>query len=218
MLAQRLANLVSAIELREEPLAPLGAKRFERCLMIDAVAREPEAFRLAVGGEDLQVERLPRRVGLLGHQHCEGIGLLARGAARDPHADRRAIVALGDERRQHAGDKRLPCLRVAQKAGDADHQVLDQRRRLGWLGTQEPDILLQRVDPFQPHAPVDAPGERAALVVAEIAAFARPEQGDDRIELATARPVAARDPIGIGEVAVPAEAHEHLGHRTGWST
>jgi hypothetical protein len=213
--AQRLVNLVGAVELGEEPPAPLGAERFEGRLGIDALAGDPEALRLAVGGEDLQVERLARRVGLLRHQHREGVCLLARGAARDPHADRRAIVALGGERRQHAGDQRLPCLGVAQEAGDGDHQVAGERGRLGRLGAQELDIILERIDPSQSHAPVDAPGERAALVLAEIAAFARPKQGDDRIELVAAPPVAAHDAIGIGEVAVPAEAHEHLGHRAG---
>ena len=89
--AHRLLDPVAALLAHEEPAQPLGRDLGLDAFRIDAGARLLERRRVAeIGGEDLQRVLGVGGVEVLEQDHRQRVGLLARRAARDPDADRRA--------------------------------------------------------------------------------------------------------------------------------
>ncbi len=127
--------------------------------------------RLAVdiGGEDLHRVILLQRVQVLLQQDGKRIGLFAGGTA----SDQTRITS-----RRFAGKKlgndlflQVPeGLRVTEKTGHPDQQIAKKCFHLGWSLLQVVDVLIQRFDLVNGHAPFDAAMDGAWLVLGKIMA------------------------------------------------
>jgi hypothetical protein len=75
--------------------------------------------------------------------------------------------------------ERLKCLRVAEETGDADQEVAKERLHIGWGLLQIADILVQSLDLVDGHAPLDAAGDGALLVMGEVVTGLGAQQQED---------------------------------------
>jgi hypothetical protein len=74
-------------------------------------------------------------------QHRERIGLLAGGAARNPHAVRRVRFALSHQWREHLFVQDAPRFGIAEEAADVDGEIPRQRVHLLGIGAQPLQVL-----------------------------------------------------------------------------
>ena len=134
---------------------------------------------MQVRGEDLHAGRSAPAPGLLQHQHRDGVGLFARGAANRPHTysigGRLALEDLGDD----VGLEPLKDLGIAEEAGDRNKQIICQGTCFLRLVAQQVQVLCRVLDVIQLHAPGDAPQDSRSLVAAEVTAGARLQDGQD---------------------------------------
>jgi hypothetical protein len=70
----------------------------------------------------------------------------------------------------------LPCPRVAEKTGDADHQVAYERRDFIGACAQLVDVLVQCLDVPETETTVNAPPQRRVLVAAKIVSAPNPQE------------------------------------------
>ncbi|MGC4120345.1 MAG: hypothetical protein QM765_38340 [Myxococcales bacterium] len=183
-LADLLADPEAALLLDEEAAQALGRDVGGDAVRVDAHACPVDGLAVEVGGEDLQGQVAARPVGLhrLAEDHGQRVGLLAGGAARDPGAQHAAGGAAGEQRRQHLPLQVLPGRRVAEEAGDADEQLLEQQVDLAGVVAQEAHVVGDGVDLVQAHAPLDAAVEGALLVEREVVAGLRAQQDEDLLQ------------------------------------
>ena len=137
---------------------------------IAAGAGEGEHLFVDVGGEDLYRQRRPGCLERLGKQHRDRIGFLAAGAAGHPHPQVLVGRAGLDERDDCAGAQDLEQLGIAEKAGDVDEQVAQQRLAFVGAGAQPGEVGAAGGDAQHMHPPLDPAHQRRALVTREIVA------------------------------------------------
>lgn len=132
-----------------------------------------ERLVVEVGGENLDVRpRLaPRR--LLQQQNGQAIRLLAGGAGGRPHPDRLISAGGIEQQRDHLAGERGEGGGVAEKAGDRNQQVVEQRAELVGPVAQIGEIILHARGLRHLHAPGDAAQQRGALVAGKILAEPR---------------------------------------------
>ena len=145
----------------------------------DALARLLYGLAVHVRGKDLDVAV---GLGLLEHfleEDGQGIGFLARGAAGTPDADLGLVLAVPDDVVDGAVLELLEEFRVAEEAGHADEDVLDQEIGLARVFADELGKLAERGRMGDGHAPLNAPQDGIALVVGEVDAAASLQYGVD---------------------------------------
>ena len=163
-----------------------------------------------VGGEHLHRESLPERLHALHQENGEGIGFLAGGAPRRPDANYGVRPPVGKEPRDDLGLEHTEGLRVAEEIGHADQQVAKQRLHLGRCLLQIPDVVAQRVELVDRHAPLDPAVDRARLVLGKIMAGLGAQQDEDLFQRALG--LEGRDRVGFGR---PAEGVQGIGDQLG---
>ena len=142
LLADLLDDLVAAVFARKEPLQPLGRDVLaDLFLRIAAAAGGRQRGDIGVGGEDLDAHLLAGLLHLLGQQHGQAVGLLARRAARDPDPDLRSRPGVLHEGGDDLLLQNLPGLGLAEELGHADEQVLLQKANLFGMLLQKPGIV-----------------------------------------------------------------------------
>ena len=141
-----------------------------------------------VGGVDLDIQfpLVPRLdlVHQLQQHHGNRIDFLAGSATGHPDPE---CVALGFARQQRGQNgffQRDEGVRVAEKTGDIDQQFVEKRLHLGGILFQVARIDRGTIDVVLRHAPLDATGEGALLVVREIVAGASAHLQQDLIHAA----------------------------------
>ena len=179
--AQLLVDAQAGVLLDEEALQPARLDVGRDRQREHAGTRRRHRALVDVGGEDLDLR--PVRTQQLVQQDGDGIGLLAGGAAGHPGAEGLDAGPLLDQPAQRLAQG-LEGVGVAEEVGDADQHVLQQRRRLAWLGVQELAVGGQVGDGVDLHPPLDAPQHRAARVVGEVVPGALAQDrldGDQRL-------------------------------------
>ena len=119
-------DLITPGLLGEIPPTPLQRHIPQRVFGINARRRQPERPMMRVGGEDLYLRLHPTPPRLLVDQDRQRVCLLARGAPRDPHPDRRPGGPPFEHPRQHVLSHRLDRRRVAEEPRHADQQIVIQ--------------------------------------------------------------------------------------------
>src|SRR5262249_32652503 len=130
--------------------------------------RRGKRTRVEIGAEHLDLRPDFVACRFLEQQDRDRVGLFAGGTARDPHADRVARLLGLEYGRQRVGFERLEYLVVAEKRGDRDQQVGEQRLRLVGLVAQKFVIVLRVVHPGDLHAAGDPAQDGRALVLRKI--------------------------------------------------
>ena len=179
-----LADPVAAFLLDEKPAQPLGRHIRRDVLRVDALAGLVNRVPIQIGGEDLQgkwpdgaefhqrlFERDPQR-----------IRLLAGRTARRPRPQLASVGPAGQQRRQNLFPQFRPGRRVAEKAGHADQQFLEQQIPFLGILLQVADVMGDPVDLVQAHAPLDAPVQGVLLVQGKVVAGMRPQQDHDLVQ------------------------------------
>jgi hypothetical protein len=201
--AQILFDLIGPVERVEEAPQTRRPDRCSRRCRIDALARDPQIILLAVGRKDFETERFTQEFGALSRQHREGIGLLAGSACRYPEAKFYVSLLLCQQRREHDIVESPPRFPITKEAADADHQVGDQRPDLLRVRVQSVGVVGQRWNTTKTHASVDAPLERASLVVAEVMTGVGPQNCQDGIECQLADVSAGFEGVRRSHIAMP---------------
>ncbi len=98
-------------------------------------------------------------------------------ALRTPPAGR-----LRQKRRDDLFSQLLPRRRIAEKAGHADEQLLEQELRLLGVLLEKPDVGRDPVDLVEAHAPLDPAVDGALLVQGEVLAGLRPQEDEDLLQ------------------------------------
>ena len=137
-------DAIALAGLLEEAIEPVGREPLDHAAGIEAAARGGEIVVGKVRGEDFRLQALFSRFGMLGEQHCDRIGFLARRAGRNPGADRLVGRRLLDERPDHVAVEGLPRFGIAEEAGDVDHHVADERLQLGGIVAELDQIVIER--------------------------------------------------------------------------
>ena len=177
-LADLVVHPIAVLVLHEIPPQALLADVGGDVGGIDAGARLVDGVMVEVGGEDLQVEACRGREFLQHFAEDDGerVGLLARGAAGRPRPQHGALGVGGQQRGEDLGAQLLPDLGVAEEAGDADQQLLEQEVGFLRVVAQVAHEVADVGELVQPHAALDAAVERALLVVREVMAGACAQQ------------------------------------------
>ncbi len=106
---------------------------------------------------------------MLLEQNGQGIRFFAGGAACHPNADLRILVPLPfDDLRDHLGGDDVERLRVPEGVRDADQQILVQQRDFSHVALQQPDVLVEILDPIERHPPFDPAKHAGELVFLEV--------------------------------------------------
>jgi hypothetical protein len=159
----------AAVGLGDEVLAAqLGRHAVEGLGRVGAVAGDPQRLAVDVGREHPQVRRALAVLELAQEQDGQGVGLLAGGAAGDPHPDVVAGRHRGDDLRDHLIAQHLEGQRIAEEARDADQEVAAELGQLSGVGQRPPAVVLDRRAGGELHAPADAAVEGSGLVDAEV--------------------------------------------------
>ncbi len=140
--ADRLADAVAAVHLREEAPQALRRDVVQDVLRVDARAGLVDDRSVQVGGEDLDRELAAAGLGDLGAGDRDRVGLLAGRAAQHPDAHRLVGGAVGEQPGQDGGLERLEGLRVAEEARHVDEDVLVEGLHFPGVLPQEAHIVL----------------------------------------------------------------------------
>ena len=181
-LAQERGDAIAILRLDEETPQALGGDPRRRLLGIASRAGLLDDSGVHVRGEYLKGGRGGPLAEELDKVHGVGIGLFARGAARDPYADRAADgPVLEDAGIDHAL-QRAKGFRLAEERGHADQDVVEDLIDLRGVRLQQAQILLRLPDLLQRHAPLDAPAQRAPLIEPELDALGGAQELEDPVE------------------------------------
>lgn len=166
--AQRLVDgdmfALAAAVLGKAVLRDFGGRRKR----VDASPRHVERFRIEIGREDLQSDRLATLAdGLLEH-HGHRIRFFPCGAAGNP--DAQGFVGTGSRHQcgSNRGHQHFESLGLAEKTGDADQQVANQFVDLVFGYPQQIEIFVHLFQGCETHAARDTPTQSSFFVMAEI--------------------------------------------------
>ena len=119
-----------------------------------------------VGGEDFDIVGDVHLLHSLASQDSQGVGFLARGAARHPEAN--FPVGVLEDFWQLKLRQVIEGVLIAEKAGNADQQFTIQRHDLAGVIQEKGDVILDVVNLVDSHAALDAPSHGTGLVQGEI--------------------------------------------------
>ena len=202
--------------LREEAGEPLRGEVGGDAGRVEADPGLGDGPAVDVRGEELHVVVLPELLHPLQQKNGERVRLFAGGAARRPDPDRGPwrlpLEELGDDPLLQGRER----LGIAEKAGHADEEVVEERLHLQRGLLQEFDVPLHGLDLMDGHPPLDPPPDRVRLVEGEVMARMGTEEHEDLFQ----------HPLGFGgrhgfEVKMSAEGARriidelgrHLGRR-----
>src|SRR3569623_733414 len=192
--AQAFGNQVAIVGFGKEAFQALGRQLGADVLGEETAAGYFDGVGIAVGAEDLHRDAVDALSQHLGQHDSDGIDFFAGRAAGHPASDR-LVLALGQHQRcQHLLPNSLEGLAVAEKFGDADQQVAEQRVHFIGAVFEMVHILAEVVDVLEQHAALNTPLHGAALVTAEVVAAALLQQDEYFLEgvvVAVARPAGA---------------------------
>ena len=107
---------------------------------IQSVARGLNGAVIEVRGEDLNRRRLIKTFRVLAEKNCDRIRLFSGGTAGHPDSDL-IFLALAREELRNACFQRGERFLIAEKMGDANEQVLEERARFRRMFPDEFEIL-----------------------------------------------------------------------------
>ena len=180
--ADGLLDLIAVLRLHKKASQPFGGH-----FLLDALGVNPGPGFLDGRGADIGRENLDGNLGALvpdGFQHDDGnrIRFLARGTARHPDAQGLIRAAILQEPGKHLFRQRPKGVRVAEKAGHIDEQVLVQGLHLVGMLLEKQHVLVHPIHLVQEHAPLDAPADGRVLVIGEVHSGVRAQQDENLVE------------------------------------
>jgi len=179
-----LADPVAVIFLYKKTFQSLGRHISRDVERIDPLAGFVDRILVQVGGIDLQFE-VCRGLNLF-QRLLEGNGqrirLLPGRAACRPGPQYPAVRSLRQQRGENRFPDLFPCLRVAEKAGHADQQFLEEEHHLLGIFLQIADVSSNPVDLVDGHAPLYPAVDRILLVQGEILTGLGPQQDEDFLQ------------------------------------
>lgn len=147
----------------ETPLGNFGGN----IILIHPFPADFNALGVDIGGEDLDGESLFQLLHRLEQEDGQGVRLFARGAPGNPDPHR----PVGLPVRQHPDQFRLKGregLGVAEKAGDVDQQIPEQRLGLLRVVPQIAGIIAQAIELMDGEPPLDAAADGVLLIAGKI--------------------------------------------------
>ena len=134
---------------------------------VHGAARLLQGIFVQVRGENHVLQVAARvKAQRLFQQHGDAVGLFTGGASGHPATDH-AVIGPGAHQFVDRTFQGVKGFGVTEEGGDADEGVAHQPLRLVLFLAKELDVLPQRSDPQQTHAPRDAPFHRGRLVVTQ---------------------------------------------------
>src|SRR5258707_4237701 len=121
-----------------------------------------------VGGENLEREAHFSLLQKLHQADGDRISFLARGAPWNPDPDWILASSILHQRWEHLLRHFVEDGWFAEEFGDGDKEALAQRVGFLVVLLEIPAVVVQRFEPSEGHAPLDAPLEGAGLVVREV--------------------------------------------------
>ena len=174
--ADDLRNLVPALRAGEEPRQSLRRNMGQRGARVCAGAGFLDRRFADIGGEDLERKAQLRVVQKFHQADGDRISLLARGASRHPNPDWILGPSVLHQSGEHPLLQFLEDRWFAEERGDGNQTVLAQRVYFLAVLIEMPAVIFQRSESAEGHAPLDAPRERAVLVMGEIHSGRVPHQ------------------------------------------
>jgi hypothetical protein len=120
-------HVVTPPALDEEAGEALGRDLKRDSLRVAAPPRRRERPLVDVAREDLDGSRGFEPLHLLADEHCDRIGLLAGGAARNPDADLVGMRALAQKLGDGAFRQRREGVRLPEEARDRDQELAKEQ-------------------------------------------------------------------------------------------
>src|SRR5262249_2833466 len=130
-----------------------------------------------IGRKNLDLRRFGQGRRVLGHQDRERVRFLARGASGGPDPHLVFARFAGKHLRHDFLLKPRERLAVAEKIGDLDQQIAQQRGYFLLVVAQEGQVRVQVVQFAHLHSSRDAPQEGRTPVLTEVVAGTQPQQG-----------------------------------------
>ena len=130
-------------------------------------------------------------------EHGQGIRLLTRGAAGDPHPHGCAGTLRVHERRDDFGRQSAERFRVAEKPGHADQKIASESPDLFGMLTEVREVVRDVIEVAQSHAPFQPPLNHFLAIAAKIELRAGPQESEHLVHM-------VRDWFDRGAAAGPA--------------
>ena len=181
--AQVLRHVVPAGLACEE--AAQECRRHARDVVF-GIPSEPGRFHrvgVRIGREDLELDRATSGRDAVRQEHGQAVGLLARGARRDPRAQGRLRRRLAHEARDDRLVEHAPRFGLAEERGDADQQVLAQGGGLVPIRLEQPGIGRMPVEVQALDAASDPALERRRPVFVKVVSGGVAHCGEDRLQV-----------------------------------
>ena len=190
--------------LAKKSFQPLRTYMLRNALRVHALARGLQSAFIDIGGEDLHLGCVGQRGGMLAQQDRDRVGFFSGCAAdnADPNLAVRFLAL--KQLRNHLRAKGLKRFGVAKELGHADQQILEKLVGFFRLTLQDLDVLFDGLNLQGFHAALQAPCDRAFLVLAEIVPSAPLEQG---VNPSQAAGLSARGCHSAGRGAHSGERH-----------
>ena len=156
-------------------LADVGLDRYR----VSALASNRKPTDIQVGAENLNLGADIVARCFLQNQHRDRVGLLARGAARHPHADAVACLLAVEEPRYDMLGQSLERFRVSEECRHRNQQITEQRLHLLDIVAEEREIVRQLFSSRHLSAARDPSQHRRFLVLREVVTGAGADVGDN---------------------------------------
>ncbi len=185
-IAQFAPDAVVVPLFREKALEPLLRHIRLNGGGVNPLARPCERPVVQVGGKHLKVKLVQGHFmarGLLHQQHRHRIGFLAGRAADGPDAHAIALAAPLEEGGDRLLGQRLPGAAIAEKVGNADEQVVEERVGLVWLVAQKEQVGFHAFLAAKLHPAADAAQHGRALVLGKVVPRVRVDLRQDALEV-----------------------------------
>ena len=170
-----------------------------------------QGFAAGVGGKYLHRAGFAGQAQAVQHQHGQGVGLFAGGAARHPDANGFVVVFAGHQRRNHVGFQRFPGFGVAEEFGHANEQVAKQRVHLAGVALEQGGVVGVAQHAVHAHAALNAPAQRAAFVARKVVTALGLDGFEHVLQRLGLRAFHGHF-FGAAGIGVAGVAGQHLGH------
>ncbi len=177
--ADVLCNLVPAFRTGEEPRQPLRRDVRNFGVLVYAGAGFCDRRFADIGGENLERNALSRLVQEFHQADGDRISLLTRCAPGHPDPDGVPGSPILDQSGKHAGLQILEERWLPKECSDGDQTVLAQCGGFLAILLEMPAVVFEVFESAEGHAPLDAPGQGAGLVVREVHPGGAPYQPED---------------------------------------
>lgn len=150
-----------------------------------AVARLPglrQAFFIDISGVDLDAVAVTVWAQRLREQHRERVRLFPGGATGTPDSNGGSWLLIRDHLRYGAGPQILPCIGIAEEAGNIDQDGVEERGEFLAMYLEVVEVLTVASDTDLCHPPIHPAGQAGALVAGEVKAAAVLEVGQKCLE------------------------------------